>query len=68
MMILYKQMLMFIHIGGEGGVARCATSNMIYNHGYNPGENLYKSMKSKRFNTIKRKIIFSIWRKRYKQK
>lgn len=43
---------------GEGGVARCATSNMIYNHGYNPGENLYKSMKSKDLIQLKEKSYF----------
>ena len=31
---------------GEGGQARCTTSKLIYNHGYNPGKDMYKSMAS----------------------
>ncbi len=43
---------------GDGGKARCRTSNMIYNHGYNPSNNTYKSMKSSDLVTIQNKKYF----------
>lgn len=43
---------------GEGSSARCKTSNMIYNYGYNPQNNAYKSMKSNDLVTMEGKKYF----------
>lgn len=43
---------------GEGNKARCRTSNMIYNHGYNPSNTTFKSMNSSDLVTIQNKKYF----------
>ncbi len=43
---------------GEGKKAKCTTSNMLYNHGYNPTEYTYKSMNSSDLVTIGNKRYF----------
>ena len=43
---------------GEGSSARCLTSNMIYNYGYNPKDGKYKSMNSTDLVTIENKKYF----------
>ena len=45
---------------GEGAIARCSTSNMLYNHGYNPSIDTYKSMKSTDLVTINGKKYFQL--------
>ncbi len=45
---------------GEGSQARCSTSNMIYNYGYNPSKGTYKSMKSNDLVTIGDKKYFQL--------
>lgn len=43
---------------GEGSFARCRTSGMLYNYGYNPNDGTYKSMKSNDLVTINGKKYF----------
>lgn len=43
---------------GQGSYAKCQTSNMKYNYGYNPLNNEYKSMKSNDLVTINNKKYF----------
>lgn len=45
---------------GEGSMARCSTSNMLYSHGYNPSIDTYKSMKSTDLVTIKGQKYFQL--------
>lgn len=45
---------------GEGSMARCTTSNMLYSHGYNPSVDTYKSMKSTDLVTIKGEKYFQL--------
>lgn len=45
---------------GEGSKARCTSSNLIYNYGYNPGKRIYKSMASNDLVTIKDKQYFQL--------
>ena len=45
---------------GEGSMARCSTSNILYNHGYNPSIDTYKSMKSTDLVTINGKKYFQL--------
>lgn len=45
---------------GEGAMARCSTSNMLYSHGYNPGADTYKSMRSNDLVTINGKKYFQL--------
>ena len=43
---------------GEGSNGKCTTSGLIYNYGYNPGKNAFKSMNSKDLITINSKKYF----------
>ena len=43
---------------GEGSKGKCTTSGLIYNYGYNPGKNLFKSMNSSDLVTINSKKYF----------
>ena len=43
---------------GESSTGTCTTSGLIYNYGYNPGNGLFRSMKSKDLVTIKSKKYF----------
>jgi len=43
---------------GEGTYAKCTTSGMMYNYGYNPNGGTYKSMKSVDLVTIENKKYF----------
>ena len=43
---------------GEGSKGKCTTSGLIYNYGYNPGQNLFKSMNSSDLVTINSKKYF----------
>lgn len=43
---------------GEGSLARCTTSKMLYNYGYNPDKGKYKSMNSNDLVTIENKKYF----------
>lgn len=43
---------------GEGSKGKCTTSGLIYNYGYNPGKNVFKSMKSNDLVTINSKKYF----------
>lgn len=43
---------------GPGNQARCASSNMVYKHGYNPSKITYKSMASKDLVTMQGKKYF----------
>ena len=45
---------------GEGSKARCTSFNIIYNHGYNPGKDMYKSMASNDLVTLKGKKYFQL--------
>ena len=45
---------------GEGNQARCTSFNIIYNHGYNPGKDTYKSMISNDLVTLKGKKYFQL--------
>lgn len=45
---------------GEGAMAKCTTSNMLYSHGYNPSADTYKSMKSTDLVTINGKKYFQL--------
>ena len=45
---------------GEGSQARCTSFNIIYNHGYNPGKDTYKSMASNDLVTLKGKKYFQL--------
>ena len=45
---------------GEGSIARCSSSNLVFNYGYNPGIELYKSMNSNDLVTIQGKKYFQI--------
>lgn len=57
----FLQVNAYVHTyWGEGSMARCTTSNMLYSHGYNPSINTYKSMKSNDLVTIKGKKYFQL--------
>ena len=43
---------------GEGSKGKCTTSGLIYNYGYNPGKNAFKSMNSNDLITINSKKYF----------
>ena len=43
---------------GEGSKGKCTTSGLIYNYGYNPGKNAFKSMNSNDLVTINSKKYF----------
>ena len=43
---------------GEGSNGKCTTSGLIYNYGYNPGKNAFKSMNSNDLITINSKKYF----------
>lgn len=43
---------------GEGSKGKCTTSGLIYNYGYNPGKNVFKSMNSNDLVTINSKKYF----------
>lgn len=43
---------------GEGSKGKCTTSGLIYNYGYNPGKNSFKSMNSNDLITINSKKYF----------
>ena len=43
---------------GEGSKGKCTTSGLIYNYGYNPGKNVFKSMNSNDLITINSKKYF----------
>lgn len=43
---------------GEGSKGKCTTSGLIYNYGYNPGKNAFKSMNSSDLVTINSKKYF----------
>ena len=45
---------------GEGSYARCTTSGILYNYGYNPLDGSYKSMKSSDLVTIGDKKYFQL--------
>ena len=45
---------------GEGSKARCTSFNIIYNHGYNPGKDTYKSMASNDLVTLQGKKYFQL--------
>lgn len=45
---------------GEGSKARCTSSNLIYNYGYNPEKGVYKSMSSNDLVTIQGKRYFQL--------
>lgn len=45
---------------GEGGKARCTSFNIIYNHGYNPGKDTYKSMASNDLITLQGRKYFQL--------
>lgn len=45
---------------GEGSMARCTTSNMLYKHGYNPSADTYKAMNSNDLVTINNKKYFQL--------
>lgn len=45
---------------GEGSMARCTTSNMLYKHGYNPSADTYKTMNSNDLVTINNKKYFQL--------
>ncbi len=45
---------------GVGSIAKCSSSNSIFNYGYNPGIELYKSMNSSDLVTIQGKKYFQL--------